>query len=171
MSALDILAQVLRIAVPYLFAAAGGVLSERAGIIALTLEGYLIAGAFGATVATYYTQSPWVGLGAAGCFSSLVALCPPLALHWFNLMATGQWTAAFEIQLRVNRFYEEGLIPIRRAGYVADKAVFELGRVPGATRRQRPPYPAVPDELFRGLAAAAHRHLPEFTAALEGRGQ
>ena len=112
----------------------------------------------------------WVPLGAAGCFSNLVALCPPLALRWFALMAAGEWTAAFEIQLRVNRFYEDGLIPIRRAGYVADKAVFELGRVPGATRSQRPPYLAVPDDLFRGLEAAARRHLPEFSAALESRG-
>ena len=84
MSALDILAQVLRIAVPYLFAAAGGVLSERAGIIALTLEGYLIAGAFGATVATYYTQSPWVGLGAALLLGTLVALLHAIATIRFK---------------------------------------------------------------------------------------
>ncbi len=37
MTALVILAQVLRIAVPYLFAAAGGVLSERAGIVIAAL--------------------------------------------------------------------------------------------------------------------------------------
>ena len=35
---LAFLVQTLRIAVPYLFAAAGGVVSERAGLIALTLE-------------------------------------------------------------------------------------------------------------------------------------
>ena len=40
------LIQTLRIAVPYLFAAAGGIISERAGIIALTLEGYVLTGAF-----------------------------------------------------------------------------------------------------------------------------
>lgn len=79
MSAVDILAQVLRIAVPYLFAAAGGVLSERAGIIALTLEGYLLAGAFGAAVTTYYTQQPWVGLVAAVLLGTLVALVHAIA--------------------------------------------------------------------------------------------
>ncbi|MBI3791032.1 MAG: ABC transporter permease [Gemmatimonadetes bacterium] len=73
MSAIDILAQVLRIAVPYLFAAAGGVLSERAGIVALTLEGYLIAGGFGAAVATYYTNQPWVGLLAAPLLGAAIA--------------------------------------------------------------------------------------------------
>ena len=35
------LIQTLRIATPYLFAAAGGIISERAGIIALTLEGFM----------------------------------------------------------------------------------------------------------------------------------
>jgi ABC-type uncharacterized transport system permease subunit len=68
-----ILTQTLRIAIPYLFAAAGGVLSERAGIIALSLEGYMLTGAFCAVVGSFYTQSPVVavlcgmagGLGAA----------------------------------------------------------------------------------------------------------
>ena len=79
MSALDILAQVLRIAVPYLFAAAGGVLSERAGIVALSLEGYLIAGAFSAAVTTIYTNSPLLGLVAALCGGALVALLHAIA--------------------------------------------------------------------------------------------
>ena len=43
---LAFLAQTLRIAIPYLLAAAGGVLSERAGLIALALEGYMLGGAF-----------------------------------------------------------------------------------------------------------------------------
>ncbi len=46
MNAMDFVAQTLRIAVPYLLAAAGGVLSEKAGLIALTLEGYMLGGAF-----------------------------------------------------------------------------------------------------------------------------
>jgi simple sugar transport system permease protein len=43
---LAFLAQTLRIAIPYLLAAAGGVMSERAGLIGLTLEGYMLGGAF-----------------------------------------------------------------------------------------------------------------------------
>jgi hypothetical protein len=81
-----------------------------------------------------------------------------------------RWTEAFAIQRRVNLFYEEGIIPIRRAGYVADKAVFELGRVPGATRRQRPPTAAVPDTLLVRLEAAARTHLPEYAENLRTRG-
>lgn len=68
MAALLFLAQTLRIAIPYLFAAAGGVLSERAGLIGLTLEGYMLSGAFAAAVGSYYGHSAWLGVlaGIAG---------------------------------------------------------------------------------------------------------
>ncbi len=62
MIVLAFLVQTLRIAIPYLFAAAGGVLSERSGVIALTLEGWMLTGAFTATIGTYYSGSPWVGI-------------------------------------------------------------------------------------------------------------
>jgi general nucleoside transport system permease protein len=63
-----ILLQTLRIAIPYLFAAAGGVLAERAGIVSLTLEGFMLSGAFCATLGSFYFDSPWIGVlfGLAG---------------------------------------------------------------------------------------------------------
>jgi general nucleoside transport system permease protein len=68
MTPLAFLAQTLRIAMPYLFASAGGVLSERAGIIALGLEGFMLSGAFCAVVGSYMTGSALVGVlcGLAG---------------------------------------------------------------------------------------------------------
>lgn len=57
-----LLTQVLRISVPYLFAASGGVVAERAGIISLTLEGFMLTGAFTATLGAYYTGNPWMGV-------------------------------------------------------------------------------------------------------------
>jgi simple sugar transport system permease protein len=71
---LAFLAQTLRIAIPYLFAAAGGTLSERAGLIALTLEGYMLGGAFCGAVASYYSGSPWVGMLAALSGGAALAL-------------------------------------------------------------------------------------------------
>jgi ABC-type uncharacterized transport system permease subunit len=60
--------QVLRIATPYLLAAAGGVVAERSGIISLSLEGYMLSGACAAAFGALYGGSPWVGLvaGLAG---------------------------------------------------------------------------------------------------------
>ena len=75
MNALPFLAQTIRIAVPYLFAAAGGALAERAGIVSLSLEGYMLGGAFGAVVASYYGGSAWLAVaGALGAGLALSAL-------------------------------------------------------------------------------------------------
>ncbi|MDX2182969.1 MAG: ABC transporter permease [Gemmatimonadaceae bacterium] len=71
----DLIFQWLRIAAPYLCAAAGGVLSERAGVIALTLEGYLLAGAFGAAMGALATGAPWLGVAAGvGAAMAVAAL-------------------------------------------------------------------------------------------------
>ena len=73
------LVQTLRIATPYLFAAAGGIISERAGIIALTLEGFMLTGAFCAALGSYYSGSPWVGILAGAAGGLVAALLHALA--------------------------------------------------------------------------------------------
>jgi simple sugar transport system permease protein len=78
------LAQVLRIVIPYLLAAAGGVLSERAGVVALTLEGFMLTGAFTAAVGSYYAGSPWVGLLAGMAGGVAMALLLALAAVRFR---------------------------------------------------------------------------------------
>jgi simple sugar transport system permease protein len=70
---LAFLAQTLRIAIPYLLAAAGGVMSERAGLIGLTLEGYMLGGAFCAALGAYAGGSPWFGVIAAVAGGALLA--------------------------------------------------------------------------------------------------
>lgn len=47
----DFIAQALRISVPFALAAAGGSLSERAGVVNLALEGFILIGAFAAALA------------------------------------------------------------------------------------------------------------------------
>ena len=72
---LAFLLQTIRIAIPYLFAASGGVVAERAGVVSLTLEGFMLSGAFGAAVGSYYSGSAWVGILcglAAGLLMGLV---------------------------------------------------------------------------------------------------
>lgn len=103
----------------------------------------------------------WVALGAAGCPSSLAGLSPEFMVRWFQQMERGEWAQAFEIQQRVIRFYESGVVPARALGYVVDKALAELGGIPGISRKVRAPYTPLPDDLFAGLEAAARRYLPE----------
>ena len=100
MIVLAFLAQTLRIAIPYLFAASGGVISERSGLIALGLEGYMLGGAFCGAVASYYSGSPWIGLlGAIAGGAALALLYAVTAIRFradqvvvgiaVNLLVTG----------------------------------------------------------------------------------
>ena len=57
-----LLAATLRTATPLLFAAMGGLISERAGIMNIALEGMMLMGAFFSVAGTYWTGTPWIGL-------------------------------------------------------------------------------------------------------------
>ena len=52
----------IRLATPLIFAALGGMFSERSGIINIALEGLMLVGAFTAAVMTYELQNPYLGL-------------------------------------------------------------------------------------------------------------
>jgi simple sugar transport system permease protein len=52
----------IRSATPLIFAALGGLFSERSGVINIALEGLMLAGAFTAAVVTYQTGDPFFGM-------------------------------------------------------------------------------------------------------------
>ena len=75
MSPLDFLLSVLRMSTPLIFAALGGLLSERSGVINIALEGLMLVGAFTAAVVTLWGGEPEYGFlaaGAAGAFMGLL---------------------------------------------------------------------------------------------------
>ena len=53
----------LRVSTPLIFAALGGMWSERSGVINIALEGMMLMGAFGGAVGTLVAHSPWLGAG------------------------------------------------------------------------------------------------------------
>ncbi len=59
---ISVVAQTLRISVPYALASLGGVFSERGGVVNIALEGILLNGAFFAVVGTHFTGSPYAGM-------------------------------------------------------------------------------------------------------------
>ncbi len=65
-------------ATPIMYAALGGVVSERAGVINIGLEGMMAAGAFTAVIASYYTHSPLIavfaGIVAGGIVGYVLAV-------------------------------------------------------------------------------------------------
>ncbi|MEF8852609.1 MAG: ABC transporter permease [Haloarculaceae archaeon] len=65
------LSSALRLSVPIVLAALGGIFAEKSGVINIGLEGLLIISAFGAVYAMDLTDNLWVGFGA-GVFASTV---------------------------------------------------------------------------------------------------
>ena len=70
----EFLAAAIRIATPLLLAALGGILSERAGVFAVGLEGMMLAGAFSATIGAWASGSDAAGIVLALLGGAAIAL-------------------------------------------------------------------------------------------------
>src|SRR5512135_1547877 len=81
----QLLESTLRMSTPLIFAALGGMFSERSGVINIALEGLMLVGAFAAAVVTYLTHSPW--LGSAGGIAAGVLMAAFYALFVIALRA------------------------------------------------------------------------------------
>lgn len=106
--ALGMIAQVLRISVPYALAAIGGAFSERGGVINIALEGILLTGAFGAAAVTIATGNPWLGVIGGMLAGALLASIHGLVTIWgradqilsglaLNLLALGATRGGLKI--------------------------------------------------------------------------
>jgi simple sugar transport system permease protein len=86
-----LLAAAVRIAAPLIMGALGGLISERAGVFAVGIEGMILAGAFGAAVATFTTGSAIAGLAAAVLAGASMAALAAIAVTRFRAdqMVTG----------------------------------------------------------------------------------
>lgn len=70
----SLLAGMIRIATPILFAALGEMVAERAGVLNLGVEGTMLMGAFTGFVVAYFTGSLWAGVVAAILSGGLLGL-------------------------------------------------------------------------------------------------
>lgn len=100
-----LLLQTLRIGTPYVYAAMAGTLSERAGLIALGLEGWMLAGAFGAAVGSYYTGSPTLGVLAGIAAGVAAAIVYGLACIRFRANQVVVGIASNLLVLGTTRFF------------------------------------------------------------------
>ncbi|HTV72237.1 MAG TPA: ABC transporter permease [Candidatus Acidoferrales bacterium] len=80
-----LLALTLVKATPILFAALGGVLCERAGVLNIALEGMLTAGAFAGVVGTSLTGSPLLGLFIGVAAAALLGVLLGIAATRFGV--------------------------------------------------------------------------------------
>ena len=93
---LDLLSATLRMATPLILAAMGGLLSERAGVVNIALEGLMLTGAFFAVAGTYWTGSPWLGLLIGMVAASVGGL---IHAYWCVSLRANQIVAGTAINL------------------------------------------------------------------------
>lgn len=93
---LILLFSTIRGATPLIFAALGGMFSERAGVINIALEGLMLTGAFVAAVVTYEAQNPYLGLVAGMIAGAAVAFIFAVAVIKFE---ADQVVAGFAISM------------------------------------------------------------------------
>ena len=101
--ALGLLAAGVRLAVPTLLAALGEIVTERAGVLNLGLEGVMLAGALAGFVATGAAEhapalagaglAPWLGLGAGALAGSAMGLVMAVAQR-LRCGPTRSWPAS-----------------------------------------------------------------------------
>jgi simple sugar transport system permease protein len=84
---LALLFSTIRMTTPLVWAAIGGLYSERSGVINVALEGLMLAGAFSAAAVTFYAGSPWIGLTAGMLAGALVATVLAVACIRFQANA------------------------------------------------------------------------------------
>lgn len=154
---MEFLAASLRIATPLLFAALGGILSERAGIFAVGLEGMMLAGAFAGVIAGHVLGSLGWGLVASVLGGAFVALIVAIATVRFGTdqMVTG--LAVNILALGLTSFLLRGLFargeaPIIRVATLTPLPVPILADIPvvGPLLFRQPPLTYV-----AGVAAVA----------------
>lgn len=74
---------VLRVTTPILFAALGAVVSDRAGVVNIGLEGTMLIAALTGVVVSAFTQSAWLGLaGAVLAGMAVTAVLAYFTLHF-----------------------------------------------------------------------------------------
>jgi general nucleoside transport system permease protein len=81
---IEFIAASIRIATPLLFAALGGLLSERAGTFAVGIEGMMLAGAFGGAVATFLSGNSAAGLAISAASGASIGLIVAVATAKFR---------------------------------------------------------------------------------------
>ncbi|MEQ8153317.1 MAG: ABC transporter permease [Clostridiaceae bacterium] len=87
-SILLIIGITLMYSAPLIFGALGGVISERAGVVNIGIEGMMVVGAFTGTAVGYYTGSPWFGFLMAGISGGIIALLHGVASVTFKANQT-----------------------------------------------------------------------------------
>lgn len=117
----NIIAAGLRTGTPLLFATLGELITERAGILNLGVEGMMLVGALGGFAVTAATDNAWLGLGAGIVAGGILSL-----LHAFVSITLRGDQVVSGLALV---FVGQGLTSVLGAPYVPIRNVAQLPRV------------------------------------------
>jgi general nucleoside transport system permease protein len=118
----DLLFSAVRISTPLIFAAMGGLLTFKAGMLNIALDGFMIIAAFAAVITAYWTGSLTVGIIMA--IISAVALAALLAV--FSL----KFKADIFIAGIAIAFLAYGLTALLLKGMLGEDGVFSTPAIP-----------------------------------------
>jgi len=155
----DILAASVRIGTPLLFAALGGILSERAGVFAVGLEGMMLAGAFAGVVTTQVMASLGAGLVASAVGGAALACVVVIATQRYGAdqMVTGLAANILALGLTsflLRGFGARGEAPVIRVPTLTPWPIPGLADLPvlGTVLFRQPPLTYVGIALAFGVA-------------------
>jgi simple sugar transport system permease protein len=160
----DILAASVRIGTPLLFAALGGILSERAGVFAVGLEGMMLAGAFAGVITTQLLGNLGAGLVASALGGAALALVVVIATQRYGAdqMVTGLAVNILALGLTsfaLRGFGARGEAPVIRVPTLPPWPIPVLGDLPvlGAVLFRQPPLTYAGIVLAVGIAVLLGR--------------
>jgi ABC-type uncharacterized transport system permease subunit len=133
---LTLIEATLRMSVPVLLAALGGLFTARTNLFNVALEGMMLAGAFAAAAGTFYSGSVWAGVATAIGAGMLIALIfaiftirfksdPIIAGIALNLVVTG-----LTIVLMTRIFNLRGFFQLDRKYLLPSLNIPMLERIP-----------------------------------------
>lgn len=144
----DLTFSAIRIATPLILASMGGLLTFKAGILNIALDGFMIVAAFSAVVAAYLTGSLTLGILAGVVSSMLMAGL----LVIFNLRFRAH---IFVAGIAVN-FLAYGLTALLLEGLLGQQGIFTSSAIP---RFPKIDLPLIKDIPFVGPVVSDHTLL------------
>lgn len=114
----------IRLSVPILFAALGGMYSERSGVVNIGLEGIMLVGAFAGVVGSYFTGSYWIG--------AIVAILSGILISALFALAT--------VKIKINQIVSGVAINLLAVGLTSFfyRALFGITTVPITVKAFQP---------------------------------
>jgi simple sugar transport system permease protein len=126
----SLLAGMVRIATPILFGALGELVTERAGVLNLGVEGVMLMGAFAGFIIAYFTGSLWTGVAGAIAAGALMGLLMAFMVSTLKVDQTVTGLALNLLSSGVTFYLYRVAFKDVSATNLPNLKIFEVARIP-----------------------------------------